>query len=287
MRRLFIILILLFGGVVIFSFIRSVSSRPKGSLGTMTETSGNLTAAVESLRYAAAGEGSSTTRVALIDLIKQPSRALLPSKIGTLTAQEEAQLLTTYRNSTNLFGRFGIAHALACGGGDESFKMFKYTLEEEFRGKPLSSEDEGIVLLTARLLGLLAPRSDTAWEYLKAGCFPQYWATIQKWKGTRLDTDSYLADYCIQGVGSVGTAEARTFLEQLKNRLTRDEARDVYGAVLSAAGQLDIAEEQGRVKFLDEIFMREPQEYDFYTKWKMSEKAKPWLEWRDKVKQNP
>jgi hypothetical protein len=218
----------------------------------------------------------------LSTLKTEPRKALPPSKVGVLSAGEEAELLGVYRSITNPLQRFGVMTALACGGGDASFQAFRHSLEEEFRGKNFSSQEESAVLLTARSIGLLAPRSAAAWEYVKSGCFPQKWMQIEKWKGTRRNADFYLADYCIQGVGLAGTPEARAFLVQLTEQLERKDAMELYSAVLSAAADLDICESKGRDGFLDHVFMQH-EHYDLYERWKSSEKAKPWLEWRDKV----
>ena len=109
---------------------------------------------------------------------------------------------------------------------------------------------------------------------MKDGCNQRFWATSELWKGIRGQTPFYLANYCIQGVGLVGTAESAEFLKELRTadflKVGSDE--DLGSAVISAAAYADLLREHGSERFYDDIFMRRA-EYEFFVSWKASEYA--------------
>jgi hypothetical protein len=152
--------------------------------------------------------------------------------------------------------------------------------EREFAGRSLTADEENILAVAARSLGVLAARSPKARELLLQGTDMDYWSASVRtlWISDR-DTPRIMANNCIQGIGLL--PDGKQILEQwIGGTMTDRNISQLLDAVVTAAAFAEEIEMYGRDFFFGQIFMSE-QSLNYFQRWKYSEKADRWYQWAE------
>lgn len=211
--------------------------------------------------------------------------------LAKFTAADVDYLNQCYRARTNPLDRMELTRVLAAIGNEETVQLFIHCLNEEQAGKVFKEQEAGIeqdpefaLWSTVTALGVLASKSDMAFEFLKRSVRPEYWNTAINWQSHRGDRSAGLmTDWAIQAVGNTGRREAREILtELLRNPPTpwppsapEARRRTFRSAIISAAFRLDYIEQYGQ-----EVAKagKGPDPRYAYPIWEKSEKGKVWLQ---------
>lgn len=207
------------------------------------------------------------------------------------TPQDVDYLNKCYRDRTNLLDRLELTRVLGVMGNEETVRLFIRCVLEEQNGKIFTEQDaqvgrnqELVLWSTVTSLGMLASRSDTAFDFLKRTIRPEYWSAAINWQSHYGDDSvGLMTNWAIQALGNTGRQEARLILtELLRNQptpwppgLPRNRQRTFEGAIISAAYMLDRIDELGMENFKAGKGL--PGMVGF-KEWRASEKAKPWLQ---------
>ena len=221
---------------------------------------------------------------------ENPSRELLVR----LTEQDRDVLMEWYKHTKQLDRRFAVTIALGYVGNEETVALFKHTLLEEYRGRRLSNkhlEPHGfteveVFYQTVIGLGMLAQKSDSAFEFLKQALAKEFWMTHTTWIPTaRADAQGILSASTIQAIGLSGRPEVRELLLRLSGADLDYPSefdgvrsiRDCSGSVCTAAFYDYVLRTRGlealRLSFGDERID------EYYKEWAVSDDGKQWVNW--------
>jgi hypothetical protein len=206
-------------------------------------------------------------------------------------------LLEAYRNTRKLNERSALVWVLAKVGGNETAKAFIFTLTEEFKGAKLVGDEggslgseEAVMQTIAGCLGLLATRSDVAWDYLKGATEPTFWQRIVGWNSsTGREIIGLMTASAIQSVGMANRDGVREILQKLKERTPSDIAgprfaRRVFdGDIVQAAFYADLRQEKGDDDFYRWLLDMPRDQFDAdgaYGRW-TAVKGADWRAWYD------
>ena len=210
-------------------------------------------------------------------------------------SDDEAQLLEAYRRTSKLTERSGLVWVLAHVGSEETAKAFIFTLTQEFKGAKLVADEggtrgseAGVMQTIVDCMGLLATRSDTAWEYVKQGTEPSYWQQSVSWtSSTGGEIYGLLAASAIQSVGMANRPDVRQTIDNLKARPPLDvgvpvSMRRVFdGDVMQAAFYADLREEKGDASFYRRLVDAPRDQFDAsgdFGRW-VAGKGREWDTW--------
>ena len=134
-----------------------------------------------------------------------------------------------------------IMTALGYVGNAEAAKALISALED-WHTEEQPTGFSGLVSLP-QMLGLCAHSNDEVYEYLKKGCFPQFWQDRIRWTVLGVPQErvkSALAGQCIIGLGLSGRETAREYLVRLQQQ-PREYWMQMQPAILEAVFLLDWA----------------------------------------------
>lgn len=227
-----------------------------------------------------------------------PDRPSL-SVLKNLRESDEAVLLATYKNTTNLLERTSLTWALAFIGGDASFAALMHTLTDEFKGRLITShvlsettDERRLMFNSVEALGLMAARNDAAFAFLQQGTDPWFWQRSVGWKSHGGPSDyGRLTSAAIAAVGRSGRKELPDILEALTKQPLENSPdpanlrRTFNFDVVMAAFQNAFIRDRGREAFLEWYFSPPSDTLSNdggARKWFATPEGKKWKEWSDK-----
>jgi hypothetical protein len=209
------------------------------------------------------------------------------SLLRQIQPEDVAVLLQTYEARTNVVDREALIWALGKVGDRRVVERFKQALLTDYSGATLTSREQTTYRAHILMLGVLGKDHESAFEFIKQGTSPLFWKATLRWQSaTPAEPHVSCAGTCISALGLTGRPEVRLILEQLKTSDLSDPSntnplrRSNEGAVVSAAYYLDAIEEIGRDKFLEQYYG--PIDVAPMMRWRTSEKARPWVEWKQR-----
>jgi hypothetical protein len=208
-----------------------------------------------------------------------------------LTSSDLDALLRLYRQETNLVRRRAMTLALGFAGEERAVPLFTNTLTGEFRGRRLMDRgnstvnEEGVMLTTLEMLGMLAAKSDAAYDFLKRGLDPVFWQQNLKWS-TQDTADEYgvLAGRALGSLAYSGRPEIPGLLQKLKDNPMLNTAdprvdlrRTGEGSVVDAAFWYDLTQQRG-LDYIKRICGTE-QVFEEWNRWKETQSGRRWRDW--------
>jgi hypothetical protein len=201
-----------------------------------------------------------------------------------LRDQDRDVLLKLYRNARRPAATERLAGVLAVIGNEQVAAVFCEALTNRYAGKRLRDLDAGVLFSLPEKLGVLARKSDVAFEFLKQGVERSFWERYSLWRA-RTVPDTWrmglLRGSCIRGLGLSGRPAVTELLDQLHERSTNsdfDRGDKVGRAFSGAAFHYDMILVKGegwQVRFA----LRQIGDMERITNrraWRESERGKKW-----------
>ncbi|MFN7140809.1 MAG: hypothetical protein ACK4UN_15845 [Limisphaerales bacterium] len=114
--------------------------------------------------------------------------------------------------------------------------MLTNALLTEFGERELTQEETDVMYDTALVLGFLAAKYDSAFEFLQQGASFEFWKQKRKWRGTGDSyggTERILVSNSISGLGCSGRPEVKAILKTL-SEADPHYVYEVAGSITSA-----------------------------------------------------
>lgn len=227
----------------------------------------------------------------------------VPSELPTLAAfrallpEDERPLLQAYQLKTNLYDRIAITWALGFVGGDATVPVFKRALTDEFSRRRLDPGIPGritrevlVLRQTVSALGLIAERSNAAFDFLKQGADPAFWKREAHWQLDVSSEDEYriLAGKCIAAIGMSGRKEAPEFFESLARTMKPPVMmrwpyeRTLNDDVVNGAYYYATVRDEGRQVLISRLLGDETDVFEALkpqVNWAATPEGKKWAEW--------
>ena len=113
--------------------------------------------------------------------LKNPKTTLDFTKLPVIGPAGQAELVQRYQATTNIFSKHRIAMILSTVGDEKVVGLLAATLTNEFRGVRVSDREALQLSSLPVLMGKLAERFDSAFDFLKAGADPAFWSNYCTW----------------------------------------------------------------------------------------------------------
>jgi hypothetical protein len=217
--------------------------------------------------------------------LAQPNQRPKMTGLPLVDATGEALLIQKYREISGLTNKSGLINLMAYTGGDKVFELFANTLTNALAGRTLTRADEAIVGYMPQLIGILARKSDPAFEFLKAGLQPAFWQKNATWKTqTGSDQPRILIGACINGLALSGRKEGKEIVYGFRTLGANPYLRAIDGSVVDSVFMLDSIDQNGLEAYLDSrtVGDLETVMQPFET-WLKTTNGMAWRAWMQKV----
>jgi len=172
--------------------------------------------------------------------LAQPKQRPKMTGLPLVDAAGEDLLIRKYREIDAFTNKPGLIRLMAYTGGDKVFELFAHTLTNELAGRTLTRTDGAIVGNIPQLIGILARKSDPAFEFLQAGLQPAFWQPNATWKTqTGSDLSRILIGACIKGLALSGRNEGKEIVYGFRTQGANSYLRAIDGSVVDSAFMLD------------------------------------------------
>ncbi len=173
-------------------------------------------------------------------LLADGSKAVSYAEETPLNSKDIDALIERYRSTPSASAKAGIAKALAHQGDDRVVALFWNTLTKEFAGRRFQEGKQDTyewsnVAHLVSLLGLLAPRSEKAYDFLTNGVQPSFWQTNVTWSVHRQPATDYLVKESIIGLATSARDDAWHVVLNLKAKADAAYLKTYAGAITDAA----------------------------------------------------
>jgi len=212
--------------------------------------------------------------------IPKPLTSLSPLA-EQLRASDKELLFNYYRATTNLAEKCSLNWTLGLIQDEATVKLFMGTLTNDYRGKVLPDREETFLLSTLEVLGLLAARSDSAYEFLKRATEPQFWKPIGLSRESG-SLDDVLASKSFAALGLSGRADAAGVFEQARLNHTKLPF-ECYGGLREGAFYLHLTRAHTRPE-VDSVLRTLESRLEAFQAWRANtEEGRKWKAWFDEV----
>ena len=271
---------------------------PELQLGTLSPTPGQVAVSNSpivgpqpSLGQAVppgAPSGTRTSEWAMVEaLLARPEHRPLMREVPRLSTENEARLITIYRQGGGPWSKQHIARMLAFGGGSAAAQVFRETLTKTYAGKSIAPEDDLILGYMPQLCGVLAHRNDDALGFLLEASRAEFWLAQRLWMADRRRVSAgILTGASINGLGLSARQEARELLDWYRNHpqevwvTERDVTSSALdGSVVEAAFNMNVVQDLGIEAAMDEVFYDPDRMLSRFRVWRKTPEGVAWCTW--------
>jgi hypothetical protein len=218
---------------------------------------------------------------ALTGIQKYLNQKPSPHWLVQLKPEDQKVFLPRYENQ-QLTNKLALTIALAWIGDENVVSAFKKTLLERKPDRPLSLEERNVMLFTIEGMGLLARRSDSAWEFLNQAIDPRFWKSNASFDlGGGSDQYRWLAVRAISSLGYSGRPEVEVLFQRLKENPFISDGQGggwlLDSALIDGIFFNELIQNRG-IDYLKRIYGTEESVREFQA-WKESETGKNWIGW--------
>ena len=224
----------------------------------------------------------------ILAYLAQPKQRPQMTGLPLIDTAGEDLLIQKYREIDAFTNKPGLIRLMAYTGGDKVFELFAHTLTNELAGRTLTRTDGAIVGNIPQLIGILARKSDPAFEFLKAGMQPAFWKQNATWKTqTGSDLPRILAENCLSGLALSGRKEGGEIINGLRNGTSNPYVREICSGAVDAAFKLDLITQYGIAGFLDNVANGDINvTMKAFETWLKTTNGMSWRSWRQNVERS-
>lgn len=224
----------------------------------------------------------------ILEYLAQPKQRPQMTGLPLIDTAGEDLLIQKYREIDAFTNKPGLIRLMAYTGGDKVFELFAHTLTNELAGRTLTRTDGAIVGNIPQLIGILARKSDQAFEFLKAGMQPAFWKQNATWKTqTGSDLPRILAENCLSGLALSGRKEGGEIINGLRNGTSNPYVREICSGAVDAAFKLDLITQYGIAGFLDNVANGDINvTMKAFETWLKTTNGMAWRSWRQNVERS-
>ena len=228
------------------------------------------------------GEAASSALPSQIEaLLAQPQHQRPQMReVPAFDALVEEELIRRYRAIPSLGDKQHLLRILAYRGGEKSVDLLVKAMTVECRGRKLSYAEDTVMIFLPQLMGVLAREHDSARRFLEEARNPSFWTARRKWESDRgWYVDQVLAGSALRGLALTGTPAVHELLASYRSR-SDDVARDLVGAIVTAAWMYRRVIEHGLEKTMDDILYRAGDLTDI-SAWAETDEGREWEKWAE------
>lgn len=217
----------------------------------------------------------------VVDGLRDSSYRPRRGEVPLLSAAAESALLRRYGSIVSISDKYPIALVLAYGGGDRSASALANTLTNEYRQRPMTLQEEDLVLLLPIALGETARRSSGAFHFLASAADPNFWQQHCTWSSpvNRDTTVRGLTGSTLKGLGLSGRPEALQVLLSIRTRGLKEWPRPFRAGVVDAAFVYDMVRQHGESYLSGRLTPNAEELMGLFRDWRASPDARPWIDW--------
>jgi len=174
-------------------------------------------------------------------LLGDGSKGVSYAEETPLNRKDIDALIERYRRTPSASAKAGIAKALAHQGDDRVVALFWNTLTKEFAGRRFQESKQDTyewsnVAHLVSLHGLLARRSEKAYDVLENGVQPSFWQTNVTWSIHNGQSPThYLVGESINGLATCARDDAWQVILNLKTKSDSAYLKAYSSAIVDAA----------------------------------------------------
>ena len=219
------------------------------------------------------------------ECMAQPKHRPKMTGLTPVDAAGEEFLIQKYREIDAITNKAGLIRLMAYTGGDKVFEVFAHTLTNELAGRALTREEAGIVGYMPQLMGILARRSDLAFEFLKTGMEPDFWRQNISWK-TQIEEEQprVLCGSCLKGLALSGRPGVKEIITSLRSQTESPYVRTISGSIVTSVFIIDLTEKFGIESFMDGVYTADINVMmKAFGEWTKTPNGSAWRAWWQKV----
>lgn len=219
------------------------------------------------------------------ECMAQPKHRPTMTGLTPVDAAGEEFLIQKYREIDAITNKAGLIRLMAYTGGDKVFEAFAHTLTNELAGCALTRDEAGIVGYMPQLMGILARRSDLAFEFLKTGMEPDFWRQNISWK-TQIEEEQprVLCGSCLKGLALSGRPGVNEIITSLRSQTESPYVRTISGSIVTSVFIIDLTEKFGIESFMDGVYTADINVMmKAFGEWTKTPNGSAWRAWWQKV----
>ena len=233
------------------------------------------------------------SRPAWVELLLTNGAASVPyQETATASPEVVSELLSRYETlpAIPFTNRAGIARALGFYGDERVVAMFRRTLIHDYRGLSLSEADGDLLCGLVVLMGHLAARYDSAFDFLGPGLEESYWSTNVTWRIARtspmrdVDGDSPVRELVrctIHALALSARDDAWQLVLERKRTSGPAYLSSYAGEMVDSAARRRVLLDQGR------SYLMTNSGWELFARWAQTPEGLEWRRWSARIKGVP
>lgn len=199
--------------------------------------------------------------------------------LAPLSAEVEAQLVERYLALSGLSNKVGLVEVLAWGGSEAVVPVLARAITNEFAGQSLSEWEAEYFPVLLHLMGCLAQRHRSAFEFLRGACEPPFWDRHPLPQVSNVATlKASLVNYALIGLAFSGRTEALEYFEEIRRR-PPEQWPGGAGSVVDAVFRYRMLQTYGEAYIRGKAFGDLYSMARAFSEWWRTEEGRSWANW--------